>query len=253
MADSEDLGPIKPFLEHLEDLRSVLIKIALTVLVSCILCFNFAPRILDFLTYPLKLSGIQDPGDPNFLRVFNPGDAFSIPFTLALYAGLTLAAPVILYLLASFVAPALTSKERGYIRPIFILGGFFFLAGVAGCYFFLLPPTLQVSKSFADWLHIRMDSWTVDSYISFVTTFMLGMGIAFEFPLIILILAKIGILSHQTLARSRRYAIVIILIISAVVTPSSDAITMCVMATPLLVMYEACIWAAWFMQRKKKS
>src|SRR4051812_18495628 len=105
---SQEHGPIKPFLEHLEDLRSVIIKIAITIVVACVACFNFAPQILELLTYPLKLSGIQDPADKNFLRVFNPSDAFSLPFTLALYAGLVIASPFIFYFLASYILPALT-------------------------------------------------------------------------------------------------------------------------------------------------
>jgi sec-independent protein translocase protein TatC len=100
-------------------------------------------------------------------------------------------------------------------------------------------------------MHLEMNAWTIDSYISFATTFMLGMGIAFEFPLIILVLAKIGIVTYEFLAKSRGYAIIVILIISAIVTPSSDAFTMCIMASPLVFMYEACVWAAWLMQKKK--
>jgi sec-independent protein translocase protein TatC len=244
--EPEEHGPLKTFFDHLEDLRQVIIKIALAVVVSSLACFCFADWIMDFLKYPLKASG------ENVDLVFlNPGEAFSLPFTLALYAGLVIAAPIVIYILASYIVPALTTKERGYVMPVFLLGSFFFLAGVASCYFFLLPQTLKVSRDFAKWLGARMDAWTITSYISFVTNFMLGMGIAFEFPLVILILSKIGILTYSMLARSRRYAIVAILIISALVTPSSDALTMSIMAAPLIVMYEACIWAAWFMQKKK--
>jgi sec-independent protein translocase protein TatC len=248
---SEDQDVVKPFMEHLEDLRTVLIRVILVIVISCALCGYFAPYVLKFLTYPLAWSGIQDPNGKQFLTVLDPGVPFSLPFTLAFYAGIVVASPFIFYFIGSYILPALTIKEKGYVLPVFLMGALFFLAGVASCYFFLLPTTLKVSKDFATWMNLEMNAWTIDSYISFVTTFMLGMGIAFEFPLLLLFLAKIGIVSYEFLASSRRYAIVVILLISAIVTPSSDAFTMCIMALPLVVMYEACIWAAWFMQRKK--
>lgn len=248
--EPEDHGPVKPFLDHLEDLRKLLIRIVLVLVISCSLCGYYADRIMEFLMYPLAMSGIQGSTE---IVALNPGAAFSLPFTLAIYGGLTLAAPIVLYLIAGYILPALTRKEKKYIGPAFYLGGFFFLLGTAICYFLLLPTTLKMSKDFADWMHVKMNAWTVDSYVSFVTTFMLGMGITFEFPLVLLVLAKIGIVSYQMLASSRRYAIVLILILSAVVTPSSDAITMCFMALPLVLLFEFCIWAAWFMQRKKTT
>ena len=249
-SESQNHGPVKPFLEHLEDLRWVLVKILAVVSIAWLSCFYFGPEILRFLQYPLKQSGIEDPS--KFLLVFGPVEAFSISFQLALYAGLILAAPFIIFFIGTYILPALTKKEQRYIQPAFWLGTIFFLAGVFFCYFFILPKTLEISREFAEWLHISTPFWTVENYVSFVTKFMIGMGIAFELPLVILILVRFGILNYAKLSRARPYVIVLNFILGAVLT-TPEVFTQLIMAIPLTIMYEACIWIAWFMERKKRK
>ncbi len=241
-------GPVKSFLDHLEDVRWVLVKSLTALAVAWMACFYLGPRILLFLQYPLKRSGIEDPS--KFLKAFGPADAFSISFQLALYAGLILAVPFILYFIGSFVIPALTSRERRWVMPAFMIGTVFFLGGVFFCYFLVLPPALRVSREFASWLHINMDFWTIDSYVSFTTKFMLGMGVAFELPLVVLLLVRFGVLDYAKLSKARRYVIVLNFILGAVLT-TPEVFTQLIMAIPLTIMYEACIWIAWFMERKK--
>ena len=249
--EPQEHGPVKSFLEHLEDFRWVLVKILSAVSLSWLACFYFGPSILKFLQYPLKLSGVAT--DPSkFLTVFSPMDAFSISFQLALYSGLVVASPLVMYFIASYVLPALTGKERRLIAPAFWLGALFFLLGVAFCYFVVLPPSLAVSVEFTRWLNLNASFWTVESYVSFVTKFMLGMGIAFEMPLVILVLVQCEVLNYTMLSRTRRYAIVTIVIVSAVLTPP-DVVSLLIMALPLVLMYEACIWISWFMERKKNA
>lgn len=251
--ESEDPqhGPVKPFLEHLEDLRWVLVKIATTVLIALIGCFYLCPKILILLQAPLKHSGIAEP--EKFLKIFGPAEAFSLSFQIALYAGLVISSPLILYFIASFILPALTRKEQKYIAPAFWLGSVFFLAGVCFCYFLVLPMTLKISVDFAkEWLNVSVDFWTAESYISFVTKFMLGMGVAFELPLVVLVLVRFGVLTYDMLRRSRRYVIVLNFILGAVLT-TPEVFTQLIMAIPLTIMYEACIWIAWFMERSKKK
>ncbi len=247
---SHEHGPLKPFLSHLEDLRWVIIKVLCIVSVFWIACFYFGPVILKILQYPLKQSGIEDP--TKFLRIFSPAEAFSISFQLALYAGLVLASPFILYFIADYVLPALTKKERNAIAPALWLGSVFFLAGVAFCYFLVLPPALKVSRDFTQWLGITVDFWTVNSYVSFVTNFMIGMGVSFEIPLVILALVRFGILDYAKLSAARRYVIVMNFILGAVLT-TPEVFTQLLMAIPLTLMYEACIWIAWFLERKRKA
>lgn len=249
--EPQEHGPVKSFLEHLEDLRWVLLKILVSVAAGWLLCFSFAPAILLFLEYPLKLSGIEDP--TKFLRVFSPMEAFSISFQLALYAGLLLVAPLVIYFLVAYILPALTRRERRLIMPVFWLGSLFFFAGAAFCYFLVLPPTLRVSREFARWLNLSVEFWTVNSYVSFVTQFMLGMGAAFELPLAILLLVRFGVLDHAKLAKVRSYVIVGNFIVAAALTPGPDMVSQFLLAVPMTLMYEACIWIAWFMERKKRS
>jgi len=241
---SEDRSPSKPLLEHLEDLRWVLLKSLSVLLIACVGCFFFAPKIIDFLQYPLKKSGVEDP--TKVLKALGPMDPFAIAFDAALYAGAIIATPFLVYIIASYLLPALTQRERRAITPVLFLSSFFFLAGVFFCYFFVLPPSLRVAREFAAWLHINADFWTISSYVGFVTKFMLGMGIAFELPLAILILLRLGILDYSMLTKARPYVVVGILILASALSPGTDVFSMLLMAIPLLVMFEACIWIAWF-------
>ena len=130
--------------------------------------------------------------------------------------------------------------------PAFWLGSFSFLAGVFFCYYFVLPPAMAVSIGFAtDFLHLSVSFWTVESYISFVTKFMIGMGIAFEMPLVILSLVRFGVLDYAKLSKARRYVIVLNFILGAVLT-TPEVFTQLIMAIPLTIMYEispiACSW-----------
>jgi sec-independent protein translocase protein TatC len=246
----EDGGPVKSFLDHLEDLRWVVFKIFITIAIGLGLSFYFAPNILVVLEHPLRLSGIEEPA--RFLKMFGPADSFRLAFKLALYSGLIFSTPILFYIIGSYLLPAMTIKEKKYVAPAFLLGSMFFLGGVAFCYFLVLPPTLRISREFASWLNTTVDFWTVESYISFVTNFMLGMGISFEFPLLVLLLVKLGFVNHAMLSSSRRYAVIGILVISAIITPSSDVFSMLLMSAPLIVMYEGCIWVSWWMGRKEK-
>lgn len=247
---SQEHGPLKPFLSHLEDLRWLLIKILSVVGIFWIASFYFGPVILQILELPLKWSGIEDP--KRFLRVFGPGEIFSISFQLALYAGLVLASPIVFYLIANYVLPALTKKEKRAIAPALWLGSGFFLAGVAFCYFVVLAPALKISREFTGWLNIGVEFWAVNDYISFVTNFMIGMGVAFEIPLVILALVRMGILDYAKLSAARRYVIVLNFILGAVLT-TPEVFTQLLMAVPLTIMYEVCVWIAWFRERRSKN
>lgn len=238
-------GPVKTLLGHLEDLRWLLVKIAATVFVAWMASFYFGPYVLLFLQQPLKWSGIAEPA--KFLKVLGPADAFAISVQLALYAGIILSSPFLIYFLAAYLFPALTRTERRHITPALWIGIPFFLAGVAFCYFLVLPPCLKIAREFANWLRVDADFWTVQSYVSFTTKFMLGMGVAFETPLVLLALVRFGVLNHAKLKRARPYVIVLNFILGAVLT-TPEVFTQLVMAIPLTIMYEAVIWIAWAME-----
>ena len=238
---------IKPFLEHLEDLRWMIIKMTVTLAVTMFLSFFFARQLLAVIIWPLR----RVAGDPEqFLYSLEVTGGFTLAMLLALYAGLVLACPFLLYFLAQFVLPALTPKEKGLMWPVFAGGVGLFLAGVALAYFGVIPAGLKFFLDYNKYLGIR-SQWVIENYVSFVSHMCLAFGICFELPLVVLALAKLGIVSAKFLRDKRPYVIVLIFIIAAVITPTTDMVNQCLLAVPMCVLYEACIWIAWWMERKK--
>ena len=129
---------------------------------------------------------------------------------------------------------------------------FLFFAGVLSTYFLLLPVALKASMKYSELLNLSAADWRADDYVNFVSKFILGMGIGFQFPLVVLFLVKLGILTHQQLAKYRRHVIVVVLILGAVLT-TPEVITQVAMAVPLYLLYEVCIWIAWYWDWKKRK
>jgi sec-independent protein translocase protein TatC len=186
------------------------------------------------------------------LIILGPADGFFVAFQVAMYAGIVLASPFIFYFVAAFVFPALRMKERKYVYRGLGFGVGLFLTGVAFCYFALMPLALAASQRYSQWLGFGAFQWKADDYISFVCKFMLGMGLGFEMPVIILTLVKIGVLNYRILAKGRKYMIVINLILGAVLT-TPEVITQVIMALPLQVLYEISVWIAWYWERRDKK
>jgi sec-independent protein translocase protein TatC len=246
---SDQNDATKPFLEHLEDLRWMLIKMAILLAVAMVACFFFREELMAFIQRPLH----SVPGDPGHgLKSLNPADSFTISFTLAFYGGLIIAFPFLLYFFAQFVLPALTQREKKYIYPAVAVGFGLFMTGVSLAFFFLLPMTLKFLAADAAKMRITAD-WTIREYSSFVTQFTLGLGLAFELPVVVLVLVKIGLLSYATLSRTRSYALIIILFLAAIIAPTPDLFTWVMMSAPLLILYESCIWIAWYIERQEKK
>ena len=173
-------------------------------------------------------------------------------FQVALYGGIVLASPFIFYFVAAFVFPALKMKERKYVYRGLTCGLGLFLVGVAFCYFFLMPLALAASQKYSQWLGFSAFQWRADDYISFVCKFMLGMGLGFEMPVVILTLVKIGVLNYAILSKARRYMIVVNLVLGAVLT-TPEVITQVIMFVPLQALFEVCIWVAWYWERQDKK
>ena len=246
---SEQSEFVKPFLDHLEDLRWMIIKMAVTLTVTMFLSFFFARELLAVIIWPLK----RIAADPSrFLYSLEVTGGFTLAMLLALYAGLVLACPFLLYFLAQFVLPALTPKEKGMLWPVFASGVGLFLAGVALAYFAVIPAGLKFFLEYNQYLGIR-SQWVIENYVSFVSHMCLAFGICFELPLVVLALAKLGIVSAKFLRDKRPYVIVLIFIIAAVITPTTDMVNQTLLAAPMCVLYEACIWIAWWMERKKRA
>ena len=186
------------------------------------------------------------------VNAFGPAKAFMVGFQVALYAGFALASPFVLFFIGQFVLPALHIKERKYLWRGLLFAVPLFLCGVSFCYFILMPAALAASQMYSDWFGFSSSYWDAGDYISFVCKFMLGMGLGFELPVVVLILVKIGLLSYSTLSKARPYMIVINLILGAVLT-TPEVFTQVLMAVPLQLLFEISVWIAWYWERKERK
>src|SRR6059036_3550745 len=236
----------KPFLEHLEDLRWTIVKMAVTLGVAIIACFAFRSTLVRVMQAPLRDVGSQI----GTLKALGITDSIVISFHLAFYAGIVVSFPLLLYFIAEFVLPALTAVEKRFLFPA-VVGSFgLFLLGVVVCYSWLLPKTILFF--FRDTQSLGWaPTWTVQQYYSFVTKFVLGFGMAFELPVVVLALVYFGLVTYKFMARTRLYAVVLIFILAAIIAPTPDLLTLIAMALPMSLLYESCIWVAWLMERRK--
>ena len=247
--EKSDGDVVKPFLEHMEDLRWVIIKIAVTLIISMVISFYWVHDLKDLITRPLLA---VDPEAANNLVAFGIAKPFMISIHLAFFAGLILSLPFLIYYVASFVLPALTRQEKKFLFPG-IFGSFLlFLAGVLASYYYMLPQTLVFFKHYADAMKIK-SLWTWDDYLSFCTWLTIGFGLLCQLPILVVVLSIIGLIDYHFLARTRAYAITAILILSAVIAPTPDPMTFLSLGTPVIVLYEACIWIVWLLDRRKKK
>src|ERR1700731_3017779 len=238
----------KPFLEHLEDLRWTVVKMAITLVLAMIVCFAFRSLLVRVMQAPLH---DVDP-QVGALKALGITDSIVISFHLAFYAGIVVSFPLLLYFLAEFILPALTAVEKRFLLPAIAASFGLFLLGVVVCYFWLLPKTILFF--FRDTQSLGWaPTWTVQQYYSFVTRFVFGFGLAFELPVVVLALVKFGLVTHRFMTRTRPYAVVLIFILATIITPTPDILTLVAMATPMCLLYESCIWIAWFMQRRRST
>ena len=311
----EEGGPVKSFLEHLEDLRWVLIKSGTAAGVAMLLCLLGGNYVVGILEWPLHRApvlhsprtqlvqlafgtnqlgnfrvGASDPfsgwvGTNRVVRLelipltigtnqvlgviarpqpetaprlsiqiinLSPAGAFVVATKVAFYGGIILASPLILFFVAQFVFPALKFREKKYFyRGLFFAGGLF-VTGLCFCYFVLMPVALGASVQYAEWLGFSATQWRAEDYIGFVCKFLLGMGLGFELPVVVLTLVKIGVLNYRILSGARRYVIVIVFILGAVLT-TPEIITQVLMAIPLWLLFEITVLIAWYWDRQEKK
>lgn len=238
----------KPFLEHLEDLRVTIIRMGATLVIATILCFIFRRQILDILYMPLIWAG-ETPD--KFLKVLGVVDPFMLALQIAFFAGFLFSLPLLFYFFGLFVLPALTADERKMIAPVFFGGTGLFVAGVLFCYYVLLPQALQFFLNFSVEMGFRAE-WTVQNYIGFVVQMLAALGICFELPMVILILAKLGLVDAKMLSTHRRHALVAIVVLAAIITPTQDVFTLALMSGPMWLLYEGCVAICWWMERKER-
>ncbi|HVV71677.1 MAG TPA: twin-arginine translocase subunit TatC, partial [Verrucomicrobiae bacterium] len=198
------------------------------------------------------VSNSDKEGLPIEIVNLSPAGSFIVATKVAFYGGLVIAAPFIFYYVSAFVFPALKMREKKYVYRGLAFGGGLFAIGVSFCYFVLMPVALAASAQYAEWLGFTANQWRAEDYIGFVCKFMLGMGLGFELPVVVLTLVKIGVLNYSILANARRYVIVICFVLGAVLT-TPEVITQVLMACPLLLLYEISVWVAWYWERQEKK
>jgi sec-independent protein translocase protein TatC len=341
----------KPFLEHLEDLRVVITRVVITLVISMIVCFAFNQKLMEFFRRPIdqvlvtqikatlpedaprKLTvetwekarkvehaamnltledrasfykslanpelafhaksvgvlraasilpeemrgsfvkslpeedelkqqvtallrtkpktDLEGQGNARMMSALKPTEGFMLSMKLSFFAGIVLSFPLLLMFILQFIVPGLHQHEKRVLWPAMAVGFGLFLVGTAFAYFFVLPRALLF---FAEWsgnMGISND-WRIGEYISFATQFTLLFGLSFELPVVVMVFVKLGLLSYETMSRTRSYAIVAIFIAAAILTPTPDVFTLMLMALPMVVLYEICIWLAYFDRKKNR-
>jgi sec-independent protein translocase protein TatC len=244
----EGEGETKSFFEHLDDLRKMIFRMVIALFIGFNLCLWKANALYHYLKWPLY-KAVPDPD--KFLQFLNVTDSFVVPMKISFYAGLLLTSPALLYFLSQFILPALRKKEKSLLMVICTLGTALFFAGAALCFFVIAPPTLKAFVKYSEWMGGEIH-WTVVSYVEFITQFMLAMGVTFEIPMVLLGLVYLGIIQPATLRKGRKVCIAIAVVISAVVAPP-DPLSMILMSLPLIALFEATIWVAWLLEKKRRK
>lgn len=228
------------FLDHLEELRWTLVKSLVVFLIGFILIAVFLKDTATVLNWPLN-KGLEDDPDALKLITTTPMAIFSVFMMICFLGAVTMALPFILFFVGQFVAPALTRKEKRLLVPACIGAVVLFLAGGAFSYFLLVPSVVRVSAMFNATLGYEL-LWSADRYYSMLVWMVLGMGAAFQFPMVIQILIYLGILEVAQLRKWRRIAVLVFFIIAAFITPTPDPVTQSMVALPLWLLYEGAIW-----------
>jgi len=248
-ADNDGLfaQTLKPFFQHLEDLRRALVWSLSALLIGMGLSGYFAPTLFKILKAPLK--GVV-PNPDTFIRTLDVTGGMNVAMQTIFWGGVLLSTPVIAFSLCWFVFPGLTRRERRMVLGGLLFAGCLFFTGVLMCYFMALTPALEIMLWFNSWMGIGIEYFTVTSYTGFVLKLLLSFGLTFELPVVILILGYLGIVNSSHLRGKRRHAIVIILIVSAIITPTQDPFCQLLLAVPLVALYELCIWMMWARERR---
>ncbi len=232
-----------PFMNHLKELRDRLMWSAIAVVISTGIALALGNRIIDLLVKPA--------GPDIHLVATELLENMSVWFKVSLWSGVIIAMPFLVYQLFAYVAPGLTSKEKGLVFKILPAIVFMFVGGVAFAYYVALPPALHFLYTFNE--DIAETLIRIDNYINVVTRLILAVGLVFETPIIIMGLARLGVVSPQWLAARRRMWIIVAFIVAAIITPTFDPINQCIIAIPLILLLELGILLSRLVYKKKRE
>jgi sec-independent protein translocase protein TatC len=231
--------------EHLAELRVRLINSAYILIVATGICYAFSEKIFDFIRSPIA-PYLPDGG----LIYTGPLDKFMAHIKISFVCGVIISCPLWLYQIWKFVAPGLYQKERKYSVGFIVSGSMLFVAGAAFAYYIVLPMAFHFLMNFGGTVDKPMIS--IDQYLGFFTQMCMMFGVAFELPLIISILGMLGLVSQAFLKAKRRYAVMILAIVSAVISPP-DLMSMIMMLVPMLALYEIGVLVVGVFERKREE
>ena len=233
------------FLEHLEELRVRLIHSLVALCVTFALCWNWHEEIFHFLTQPLRRAY------PDIKFIFtSPSEALVLYMKMSFFVGIFIAAPYIFYQVWAFIAPGLYSHEKAYALPFIIFGSLFFIGGGAFGHYYMFPVTFRFLGGYGGTDMQFLPK--VDEYYSFYSWFLLGLGLVFQLPVVIFVLARIGLVTPLFLLRQFKFAVLGSFIIAAVITPTPDIVNQTMLALPMCGLYLLGVAVAWVFGRPRR-
>lgn len=229
-------------LEHMEELRDRIVKVSISVGIAFIAGFILATPLLERMS---DQANIQETG----FDISGPTDTITIYMKVALYIAIGFTMPIIIYHFVGFLAPGLTRKEKRILFSSLPFVAMLFLGGAAYAFFGAAPPAFHFLSTWK----LGIFNWDPDGneIINFYLTLMIGLGLAFQLPIVMFLLAKLNIVSPKKMRQYRKYAMLVILVLSAVITPTADPFNLALVAIPLLLLYELGIVIAFFFARTK--
>lgn len=234
------------FLEHLDELRIRLLRCLVSIVVSLAVCWNWSGEILHFIMQPLRAAYPK----VTFITT-GPTEGFSLHVKAAFFAGVFLAAPFVLYQVWAFISPGLYAQERRHVVPFVGLGSLFFVVGGAFGHLVLFPATFRFLGQYTtgDIQYFPR----LSEYFSFYFWFVVGLGLVFQLPVIILVLSRIGLVTPRFLIRNFKFAVLVAFIVSAVITPSGDVVNQTMLAAPIIGLYLLGVVVAWVFGRGRRA
>jgi sec-independent protein translocase protein TatC len=247
-APDEETGGQMTFFEHLIELRKRIINSLVSIAVGAMIGWVVAPHFVNWITRPM-IKALGNAHLDQKLVYTHPAGYLNLLITLSIYLGLVIASPWILYQIWLFVAPALYKHERSAITGFLFSTVFLFLSGIAFGYFIMLPYILRFLISFQGPV---VPLISINEYFDLILMILLGLGLVFELPILIFFLSLFGIVTPKFLLQNFRYAILIIAIVAAIITPTPDATTMLIFMAPMVGLYFLGVGVSWLVVRRRE-
>jgi sec-independent protein translocase protein TatC len=250
-AEEEEPGGRMSFFEHLVELRKRIINSLVAIGVGMVAGLLVSNHVISFIVQPM-LKSLREHHLEERLYYPSPATPISLYINLGLYIGIVIAMPFVLYQIWLFVAPGLYRHERRAVAGFVISSMFLFLCGMAFGYYIMLPQVLNFLIGFANHLPLR-PLISINEYFDFILIVLLGLGVIFELPVLIFILSLFGIVTPKFLLRNFRYAMLLITVVAAIVTPTPDATTMLIFMAPMILLYFAGVLVSYMVLRRKRA